>query len=226
MADRGEFLCRAGGVGRRGRRVSGLAIVIAEKRQHVIGAEVRIHPSELRGEDLLQVKLAGGGELLRIVLIENQQRGDGIIIVDFLHREHRHAFAGHRAGPDAAALHINEGGDRAGGLLGGVGVHFWHDENLSFTKLSCFPNDSFSAVRVLATWGVLGVSRGFRWCANLSNVALTQRAVPSVEPAPVAQWIEHGSPKAGVGGSIPLWGALCVLGLPGEERLKGCAPGA
>lgn len=22
----------------------------------------------------------------------------------------------------------------------------------------------------------------------------------------VAQWIEHGSPKAGVGGSIPLWG--------------------
>ena len=24
----------------------------------------------------------------------------------------------------------------------------------------------------------------------------------------VAQWIEHGSPKAGVGGSIPLWGAF------------------
>ena len=26
----------------------------------------------------------------------------------------------------------------------------------------------------------------------------------------VAQWIEHGSPKAGVGGSIPLWGAFCL----------------
>ena len=25
----------------------------------------------------------------------------------------------------------------------------------------------------------------------------------------VAQWIEHGSPKAGVGGSIPLWGTTC-----------------
>ena len=24
----------------------------------------------------------------------------------------------------------------------------------------------------------------------------------------VAQWIEHGSPKAGVGGSIPLWGTF------------------
>lgn len=24
----------------------------------------------------------------------------------------------------------------------------------------------------------------------------------------VAQWIEHGSPKAGVGGSIPLWGTI------------------
>ena len=32
-------------------------------------------------------------------------------------------------------------------------------------------------------------------CGNLSPIAL------------VAQWIEHGSPKAGVGGSIPLWGA-------------------
>ena len=26
----------------------------------------------------------------------------------------------------------------------------------------------------------------------------------------VAQWIEHGSPKAGVGGSIPLWGTLVL----------------
>lgn len=64
---------------------------------------------------------------------------------------------------------------------------------------------------------MLGVSRGFSWCANLGNVALMQHA-------PVAQWIEHGSPKAGVGGSIPLWGALWVLGLAIEELLKGCAP--
>lgn len=27
----------------------------------------------------------------------------------------------------------------------------------------------------------------------------------------VAQWIEHGSPKAGVGGSIPLWGTILRL---------------
>ena len=27
-------------------------------------------------------------------------------------------------------------------------------------------------------------------------------------PAPVAQGIEHGSPKAGVGGSNPLWGTV------------------
>lgn len=30
----------------------------------------------------------------------------------------------------------------------------------------------------------------------------------------VAQWIEHGSPKAGVGGSIPLWGAFSLPRLP------------
>ncbi len=33
----------------------------------------------------------------------------------------------------------------------------------------------------------------------------------------VAQWIEHGSPKAGVGGSIPLWGATIKVSYKGQH---------
>ena len=36
----------------------------------------------------------------------------------------------------------------------------------------------------------------------------------------VAQWIEHGSPKAGVGGSIPLWGTF-YFSLLGSTRPAG-----
>ena len=43
---------------------------------------------------------------------------------------------------------------------------------------------------------------------------------------PVAQWIEHGSPKAGVGGSIPLWGTfLWITANPFLHQMGVCDVG-
>lgn len=53
-----------------------------------------------------------------------------------------------------------------------------------------------------------GESRGSLFCARY--VRLVMLGVFQAN-ALVAQWIEHGSPKAGVVGSIPIGGTFCCL---------------
>ncbi len=53
-----------------------------------------------------------------------------------------------------------------------------------------------------------GESRGSLFCARY--VKLVMLGVFQAN-ALVAQWIEHGSPKAGVVGSIPIGGTFCCL---------------
>ena len=62
------------------------------------------------------------------------------------------------------------------------------------------PGLAVLAFAVLA--GVTGCCS--RWVLRRRPLPATRRR----RSAPVAQWIEHGSPKAGVGGSIPLWGTM------------------